>query len=79
MQEEEKTLILKKQCINQKDFVEKILKELEEKKEEVVGMKEEVKKASLLTKQNKNNEKAYFDLLDKYNDLKEVNEPKKKK
>ncbi|RVD92585.1 B-cell receptor-associated 31 [Tubulinosema ratisbonensis] len=79
MQEEERTLILKKQCINQKEFVDKILKEVEDKKEEINKLTDEVKRYEVLNKQKTNNQKAYFDLLDKYNALKEITEPKKKK
>lgn len=79
MQEEEKTAILKKQCINQKDFVEKILKEVDEKNLEIKKLNDELRKYEILGKQKTNNQKAYFDLLDKYNALKEITEPKKKK
>lgn len=77
LHEVEKSQVLKKQCMNQKDFVDNLLKDLEEKDNEIKRLKEEKNKSDVLLKQHKNNESAFFELLDKYNNLKSTLEPKK--
>lgn len=76
--------ILKKQIQNQKEFVEKLLKEhsefekkLKEKNKEIEQLNEKIKKDEILVKQVKNNQEEYFKLLDKYNNLKYSYESKK--
>lgn len=75
--EAERSQALKKQCMNQKDFVDGILKDLEERDCEIKRLKEEKNKSDVLLRQHKNNESAFFELLDKYNSLKSTLEPKK--
>lgn len=67
--DEEKAGILKKQALNQKDHVEKIIKSSKEKDAKIIELEEKVLKSEVLMKQVKNNQDEYFKLLDKYNKL----------
>lgn len=77
IREVERSKVLKKQCLNQKDFVDGLLKDIEQKEGEIKRLTEEHTKLKTLLKQHKNNEKAFFELLEKYNNLKNSFESKK--
>ncbi|EPR78359.1 hypothetical protein SLOPH_1713 [Spraguea lophii 42_110] len=70
IKEEENAAILTKQVINQKEFVEKMMKDLKDKDTELINNKKSLQAAKILATQVENNQKTYFDLLTKYNELK---------
>lgn len=69
--------ILKKQVGNQKPFVDKLLDDLAALGKDLDSKDKDLRAAKNMLKQLKNNENAYFDLLEKYNQLKNAREPKK--
>lgn len=71
--------ILRKQALNQKEFVAKIMEKSKEKEKKIIAMEEEIKKNEIMIRQLKNNSNEYFKLLDKYNDLVEKITGEKKK
>lgn len=76
--EEESALLLKKQSMNQKEYVQGILESESRRSEQIAALDEEaagfrkqITANDILIKQLKNNQSEYFSLLDKYNALKE--------
>ncbi|KAF9761864.1 Endoplasmic reticulum transmembrane protein YET-like [Nosema granulosis] len=74
--EEQSAKILKKQALNQKTFVDDLMKKIESKDEKILELETETKdlnkkilSVEVLLKQYKNNQNEYFSLLEKYNDL----------
>ncbi|ADM11481.1 B-cell receptor-associated protein 31-like protein [Encephalitozoon intestinalis ATCC 50506] len=84
--EEESAHLLRKQSMNQKKYVEKILEEntkksekIEELEAEIGDLKKKILSGDILIKQLKNNQNEYFSLLDKYNGLREQMQMESKK
>lgn len=86
--EEDSAHLLRKQSMNQKDYVQGMLDEstrkddkIAELGDEVTDLKKKIRAGDVLIKQLKNNQNEYFSLLDKYNGLKEqiTSESKKSK
>ncbi|KAG5859645.1 hypothetical protein KMI_05g08270 [Encephalitozoon hellem] len=76
--EEESAQLLRKQSMNQKKYVEEMLedstkkdKRIEELEAEIVDLRKKILSGDILIKQLKNNQSEYFNLLDKYNGLRE--------
>lgn len=74
--EEQSAKILKKQAMNQKTFVDDLIKKVETKDEKICELEAEGKDLNkkilsleVLLKQYKNNQNEYFTLLEKYNEL----------
>ncbi|KAH9412325.1 hypothetical protein HK407_01g02200 [Ordospora pajunii] len=86
--EEESALLLRKQSMNQKKYVEDIVSESTRSEEKIRQLEDKVSSLNakivsgdMLIKQLRNNQNEYFNILDKYNALKEQveNESKKSK
>lgn len=76
--EEESAHLLRKQSMNQKEYVEKMIEESTKKDERIGELEDEarilrkkIESGDILMKQMKNNQDEYFNLLDRYNGLKE--------
>ncbi|KMV66087.1 hypothetical protein M970_050280 [Encephalitozoon cuniculi EcunIII-L] len=84
--EEESALLLRKQSMNQKKYVEEMLEEnakkggkIDDLEAEITDLKKRISSGDILIKQLKNNQNEYFNLLDKYNRLKEQVQMESKK
>lgn len=77
--DEENAAGLKKQAMNQKDFVAKMIEQGKAKEAQIKALEDKIKKNEMVIKQLKNNSDEYFRLLDKYNGVVEKLTGEKKK
>lgn len=73
----ERSQDLTKQSLAHKEFVDSLLRDLDESSNEIKRLREEKTKSEALMRQHRNNESAFFELLEKYNTLKHAQESRK--